>query len=503
MSAGVSSAGGAAEVPAATRGGRMDRVAEFLAREGLLVVVGGLFAISYLARFQMLGDSWYTLLSGGLVVHHGFPSHDVLAAWTAGRRWVDQQWLAQVVTYTVYRVGGFAAVALAYGTFAVGAYTGSMAAARVGGASARSIAWVAALAVVPFYIVASDPRAQTMAFALFVVLLVVLRSGRPLGARSVLLSLGTIAVWANVHGSVVVGAALVALRGAVEIFRGGNRRNRSALALVVFPWPLLFASPYGLSLVDYYRKILVGSGFSRLVVEWAPTSLKLETVPLYLLAFGAVWLLGATRRRLDSFDTIALVALLAMSLIAIRNMGWFALAAMTILPRALDEVRPEARSVGPGLMRFNALLAAGVLLLVVAVSSSALASVDQKVRKAYPAAAAKEVAAIARCMPGSQVFADVPYSDWLVWSQPGLRGRIAFDVRFELLRRSELESAQQLLLRVEGWKQLASRYGIFVLDPRTERDLERSLSTQLHFKPVYRGSTIVVLARGFPAQCAV
>jgi hypothetical protein len=479
------------------------RVSAFLAQEGLLVVVGGLFAIAYVAHFSMLGDSWYTLLSGDLVVHHGFPSHDALTAWTSGRRWVDQQWLAQLATFAFYRIGRFRAIAFAYALFAVGSYAGSMAAARVGGASARSIAWVAAIALVPFYIVAADPRAQTMAFLFFIILLVLLRSPRALEARRVLLTLALIAVWANVHGSVVLGAALATARGAIELVRRDEIRRRTAAALFVLPWPLLLASPYGLHLVGYYRRILLGSGFSRLVVEWAPTTLKLETAPLYVLAFGAVWALGALRRRIDPFDSITLVSLLVMSFLALRNMGWFALAAMMILPGMLDELRPESRRVDQRMARLNTVLGAGILVFLVALTSSALASVDRKVEKAYPAAAARAVAGAARCSPTTRVFADVSYSDWLLWSQPSLRGKVAFDARYELLRVSELENAQRILLRVDGWEQLAGRFDVFVLDPRTEGSLQRALSARLRFEPLYRGSTVVVLGRRIARRCGV
>ena len=45
-------------------------------------------------------------------------------------------------------------------------------------------------------------------------------------------------------------------------------------------------------------------------------------------------------------------------------------------------------------------------------------------------------AAIARAAaadPSLKVVSQEGYSDWLLWRYPALRGRIAFDIRFELL----------------------------------------------------------------------
>jgi hypothetical protein len=51
----------------------------------------------------------------------------------------------------------------------------------------------------------------------------------------------------------------------------------------------------------------------------------------------------------------------------------------------------------------------------------------------WPAAPAAAIARAATADPSLRIVSDEAYSDWLVWRYPALRGRIAFDVRFELL----------------------------------------------------------------------
>ena len=51
---------------------------------------------------EMSPEGWYAFLGGDVIVHHGLPSHDTLTVWGHGRRWVDQQWLAQLAYYGLY-----------------------------------------------------------------------------------------------------------------------------------------------------------------------------------------------------------------------------------------------------------------------------------------------------------------------------------------------------------------------------------------------------------------
>src|SRR5207253_7151181 len=127
-------------------------------------------------------------------------------------------------------------------------------------------------------------------------------------SRRVFLALPIVALWANLHGTAFLAAALVALRGGtllLERERPLRSRVPSALALLAAPL-LLLASPYGLSLVDYYHRLLLNPAFGRYVTEWAPTKLDVGTVPFYILAALAVWLVGRCRGRLTLFEQASL-----------------------------------------------------------------------------------------------------------------------------------------------------------------------------------------------------
>jgi len=84
------------------------RLARALEENGLLVIVLGAFAIVLVLslRKQLVVDGWMAIVSGRWIVQHGLPSHDTLTLWAHGHRWIDQQWLAQLALYGLWRLGG-------------------------------------------------------------------------------------------------------------------------------------------------------------------------------------------------------------------------------------------------------------------------------------------------------------------------------------------------------------------------------------------------------------
>ena len=84
----------------------------------------------------MSPDGWYAFLGGDLIVHHGLPSHDTLTVWGHGRRWVDQQWLAQLAYYGLYALGGLRLALLANAGVVAGSFVAAVRlAAAPGGTS--------------------------------------------------------------------------------------------------------------------------------------------------------------------------------------------------------------------------------------------------------------------------------------------------------------------------------------------------------------------------------
>jgi hypothetical protein len=109
------------------------------------------------------------------------------------------------------------------------------------------------------------------------------------------------------------------------------------------------------------------------------------------------------------------------------------------LPRLLDrgEVVIEA-----SVRRANLIVGSAAVATALAVTALALGGATGRVDHRRPPAEAAAVAAAAGT--DGVVLADDGHADWLLWLQPSLAGRVAYDVRFELFDSQELRDIELL-----------------------------------------------------------
>src|SRR6188472_1096676 len=179
--------------------------------------------------------------------------------------------------------------------------------ARTSGASSRSTFLIGFLAIL------AGPwgwtlRAQTTALPLYAGTLWLLIDGSRRGVRRrTLLVLPLLVVWANLHGSVVLGAALTMLLGVVAMVRTRTLAWFPAALVVLAPLCVL-ASPYGTKLVAYYDLMLVDAPFADMLREWQWSNPSATTALFWLLAILMVALMASkrSRSRLTAYELLVL-----------------------------------------------------------------------------------------------------------------------------------------------------------------------------------------------------
>jgi hypothetical protein len=448
-----------------------------LGREGLLILlIGGYAGLLFgLASLLVSTDSWYALVGGRFIVRHGIPSHNTLTLWAHGARWVDQQWLAQLTFYGLDRAGGIRLAVLVHVLLVVGALTAAVALARRRGADPTSVAIVAAVAVIPLILSSAQLRTQSFGYILFVAVVALVTTPAVIGWRRLAAVLAIIVLWGNLHGSAALGAGLVSLRGVADLrndLRAG-RRLRPAWLTTVLPWPSLLLTPYLLSTTHYYRETIFNSTLGHYLAQWQPSTLSILSLPLFVLAVGFFWLLGRAGPAYTSFEKLAGLTLVAFGLLAVRNWVWLCLFAIALYPKALDRIRTVRRTAAePRLNRVVGAVGIGVAVIGIAIAISRPAS---SFTRTFPTSAAQAVGRLADEHPGARVWATEQWADWLLWEDPQLEGRIAFDARVELLTEAQVKrmtvfSATSLLAR-----QVLRRYAIVVASKGNEPDAYRAL----------------------------
>src|SRR5436190_5822867 len=446
-------------------------VPQALLREAPVLAVLALYAVvvAATAPAQVVPDTWLSLVSGREIVDHGLPHHVVLTVYGHGRQWVDQQWGAQLMLYGLYSAGGLKLLLLVNWLLVVGAFASALAAARLLGASPRSVALVAPLAMISA-LWALQARAQSFAFVLFVWILYLLAADSRRPTPRVLIVLPLLVLWANIHGSVTLGALLCLLAGVVSLASREPRRSgavRTRAVLLVLSPALLLASPYAAGLPGYYRHLLINPTFSHLVNEWRPSSPSLATVPFYVLAFATTWFVSRAVDRLTAFEVIALAVTLVAAIDAIRSISWFALTALVLLPTALEAGRWTIELP----RRIRAPLVAASLAVVLASAAFAVARPSAPLTADWPRGAVDTVRAAARS-PGTRVFGDDRLADWLLFEIPALRGRVAYNVAFELYTDRDLERLAAFDdRRGDHWRRAAAGYRVLAISTAHRRKL--------------------------------
>jgi hypothetical protein len=418
----------------------------------LAVVLAGI------ASHLVLTDFWVGLVSGREVWQHGIPSTEHLTTLAAGHHWVDQQWLAQLLMYATERIGGVGLTVAVCSAAVVACFALCAAAAHRRGASPTAVLLFFCLAFLagPWGVQA---RTQALALPLFGLVVFLLSRDAEGDRKATFVVLPALCLWANLHGSVLLGVAIVVAYGASLIWRG-----RLVGLVYAFAAPLcVFVSPYGFSLFGYYETMTVHSPFGQQIVEWQRTTPSRGTAVFFLLGVVAVFLLFARRNSVRLFEATLLVVTFAFGLFAIRLTPWFGLAALAVLPPLATRRNVTFDGFAPAV----ATVTVGAVLLV------ALALIPGR---AVPASSWRpdRLTAVRALPVRERVFADLDLADWLLWEVPSLRGRVAYDGRPELLSRAEFDdTVMRASTFAPGWRGVLAPYQLVVVNPSQAARLVR------------------------------
>jgi hypothetical protein len=475
---------------------------ELLSRESPLIVAWGLMVTLWLfAGGGFAADSWLTLLGGREIVAHGVPHHDSLAVISHGREWIDQQWLGQLFYYGLYKLGGLSLVSRGNVVLFAAAAALALVAARRSGASPTR---VLVCAVPALLLTGSFVRTQVAAELLFVLLLILLVRESRKPSRRILFAFPLLMLWGNVHGSAVIGAAMLSLLGFVELVRAVRhprvRRVARPSLLVLGAWPCLLVTPYATDVVRYYHATLANPAFAKYITEWqAPKFTTFWGVIFFVAAFFAAFVVGRRPRDFNAFELGVLLITFLAGLLAVRSAVWFAYAVLLLVPRAIEKLWPPRRRSRTARVPFRA----AVATLLLGTSLFFLFQPARGIGVDWPGAATRAVAAAVKADSSLRVLSNEEYADWLLFRERGLRERVAFDGRWEILRPGEMSAVVDFLFKqTPEWERMSRGYGLFVLDPKTNRRVVETYSRRGDMLSLYRDKRVAVFERRSSAQMA-
>jgi hypothetical protein len=306
------------------------------------------------------------IATGGLVrVDHfswSVPGHAVLT----------DQWLGQLALYLAYSAGGWLGIVALRG-LVVAVLSAAVAYAALREQPARPL--LATLIAIPAIALSSyvwTDRPELVGLACFTILIVLLRGVSTGSFRAMVAIPPLMLIWANVHGSVTLGLALVVIVCAEAFARLPSRRQ--ALAVVaVLSLAATLLTPAGLA---GWRTGGLFFTPPRFIQEWGTPDVATVPGALFALSFFAT-LVVALYARGGLREAAVLVPVAFVSLVAARFTPLFAIAATPYLaahvPLALSRLPPPLRfslqTARPAAPPMAASIGASLLALVVLVGA--------------------------------------------------------------------------------------------------------------------------------------
>jgi hypothetical protein len=403
-------------------------------------------------------DLAYHLRLGEQILHGTFPRVDSFTFSAHGLPWIDQQWAAQALMALAHRPDGWNSLLLMKAALIAVTFVFVFRACRSAGASVRA---AAGLTVAGYLVSAQNlgMRPQLFAAPLFAAVLWISAERREHPARLWLIPL-LVVIWCNVHGSFVLGPALVGLDW-LEDLRTRSPGARRTFLIGALSVAATVVNPFGWRVWTYTVEIATNPTITRFASEWEPTTIRTFTgVALFLSVAGVVVFFSRRSGPVPWTTLLRLGFFFALALPAIRGALWWGLAAPPALASCLAPRPAAVRDGRRGSPIMNRIMVTAVVLGVALTlpwwrsSSPGSPALLTEAPDDLVAAAAQFTA------PGDHLWVDQVWGSWFEYRLPD---RLMFvDSRIELFPQGVWTDYLDAANGREGWQGILDRWQVDV-----------------------------------------
>jgi hypothetical protein len=424
-------------------------------------------------------DLAYHLRAGESILATGsIPTVDTYTFTASGERWLDQNWGAQAILALVVRIAGWTGLAILRAALVGLTFGLILAACRRLGAGDRTAAMLTLGAfVVSSFTLALRPQLFGIAIFAAILLLATYRRDRP---RLLWLAVPLILVWANIHGSFVLGIGLLGLVWIADVAdRVPGRARHLALGVAGASAVAATLNPAGLELWRYAVGIATSSTITNRITEWQPPELRSgEGLLFYGSALVVAAILARRSRPTPRASLLMLAVFFLIGVLAVRGLAWWPPVAVVTLaglvgrPDVAPAV-PEAGAAEPARVprpepalfrRVNAAIA--VILVFVGIGllpawrplDRGLGTPAALVGIAPPGITA-ELRKLAG--PSDRLFAPQPWGSWFEYAIPATP--VFVDSRIELFKPAVWDEYDAIVDGIEGWRDIVERRGVTIV----------------------------------------
>jgi hypothetical protein len=394
------------------------------------------------------GDTFMHITAGArMLADRAVLYSDPFSYTFAGAAWQAHEWLAEVAMAVVYQAGGWSALLLLF------AFSAAAAAALLAHYIGRWFDWQAQGLVTVIALSCMTPsllaRPHLLALPLLALWLSGLLSARDKGHAPSFALLPIMTIWANIHGSFLLGLGLTAGL-ALDALASDGKPGETLRG-----WGMFGAGAVAAALINphFVQALLfpfemMGTTKLANVAEWQPIDFS-QLQPLELAVLAALYFIVTRGVRIPPVRALIVLVLLHMAFQHQRHQIVFALAAPLLLAEPLSRASPTSVS-SERTHRLAAFAATGAVILVLCLSAVRL--FVPLVRTDSPVAPISALAHVPPELRLQPLLNDYSFGGYLIFNgvRPFVDSRVelygdAFLDRYEKIIASDPESVKATL----------------------------------------------------------
>jgi hypothetical protein len=396
-------------------------------------------------------DFWWHLKIGELIFQTRTIPDSNIFAWSipVDASFTYGAWLAELLFYGLYRVGGFDLVVFMRNILVLFAFLllGYEISKRTGSSQLAALAvFLAGFMSVNNLIL----RTQVWAFLPFVIFYILLsrHAAGKIHSKYQYLLAPVMVFWVNAHGTFILGLVLTwSAFGVLTLQQFSQHRFKLSeyrLAGLFFPALLItaavFINPQTTGIIQYVQGMMTDPSSQLLIVEWqTPEIGNIAGFFFYSSILLLLLLFAFTSYRPNLLSMIWIVLFLYLAWSGVRYVVWYGLVAMPVLAEGLSTIIKsritEKRLINTGLVVIFAiplLLVQPWLIERVPLSDSYWDIVHKNIPEGVLINTGTPVGAVEylKTNPGGRLFNEMGYGSYLIWAMPELG--VFIDPRVEL-----------------------------------------------------------------------
>jgi hypothetical protein len=484
-----------------------------------LIVIAGIFIFVNTHPIRPYDFWWHITVGREILTTGHIPVTDIYSYTEAGQPYPSYQmfWLMEILLYGVFKLGGPALIVFLQSLMITSAYAVlfliSLRITNSWRIAAMGTLFAAALGLNDWNV---RPQSITFLLASLILLAIYEYRRKPRWGWLAIFP-ACMLVWANSHGTFVIGLVLIAIWWAQELWLALVRRLKHETTMMTKPILIpgfvfilcglvCLINPRGLGIISYVRTLTTNSAVQNLVTEWA--------APSFTTLMGAIFFVGLiisgillviSPKRASFYQVITYLGFGILSLRTSRGIVWFGLVMAPIVAERLAVLVDHYKKAvtQPTSQDGSKIINTGFVAVILLMSfltlpwfKSTLPLLNAKAGLISSETPVQATAVLLEENPPGQLFNAMSFGSYLIWAAYP-EYQVFVDSRIELFPENVWLDYFSISNAEGDWEGRLADYGVntLMLSPTEQQPLVEAVELSDAWSQLYIDSTVAIYVR--------